>query len=109
MSEELNISKLGEIILETNKINGWKVLTPDDWDKIEYKIPAVIALIHSEASEALEAYRVNDKENFIEEMADIVIRVLDCTTGLKMDLEKAITKKLKKNKSRGFRHGGKKL
>ncbi len=71
------------------------------------KIPAVIALIHSEASEALEAFNHEDEHNFAEEMADVVIRVLDCTAGLGIDLGAAILAKLEKNRTRGFRHGGK--
>ena len=51
-----------------------------------YKIPAVLALVHSEVSEALEAFRIDDKENFIEELADVVIRVLDLSEGLEMDI-----------------------
>ena len=36
-----------------------------------------LALIHSEVSEALEALRIGDDENFIEELADILIRTFD--------------------------------
>ena len=50
-------------------------------------------------TEALEAFRHKDKENFIEEMADVIIRVLDCTEGLDMNIGEAIIKKLEKNKS----------
>lgn len=71
------------------------------------KIPAVLALIHSEVSEALEGFVASDKDNFAEEMADVVIRVIDCTAGLGVDLGSAILAKLEKNRGRGFRHGGK--
>ena len=47
-----------------------------------------LALVHSEVSEALEALRNGDKENFAEEMADIVIRVADICGNLGIDLEK---------------------
>jgi NTP pyrophosphatase (non-canonical NTP hydrolase) len=99
---------LGETTLDINQANGWNVTTPASWDE-QYKIPAVIALIGSEASEALEAFRKGDRENFVEEMADVIIRVVDCTAGLKMDLGKAVLAKLRKNMTRGYRHGGKRV
>lgn len=71
------------------------------------KIPAKLALVHSEVSEALMAYHVRDPGNFIEEAADVVIRVVDMTAGLGMDLGAAIEAKLAKNRTRGHRHGGK--
>jgi NTP pyrophosphatase (non-canonical NTP hydrolase) len=102
---------LGAEINEINHANGWNVLTPDDWPGEAtgdiYKLGTALALIHSEVSEALEAARKRDPENFQDEMADIVIRVLDCTHGLGIDISGAITAKLEKNRHRGFRHGGK--
>ena len=106
-----HLETLGRVILRINKDNGWNVTGPGSWEGLQdggkYKIPAIIALIHSEASEALEAYRHGDVENFKEELADIVIRVLDCMAGLEMDLVGPIIAKLKKNRTRGYRHGGK--
>ncbi len=72
-----------------------------------YKVGTIIALIHSEASEALEACRKRDRENFEEELADILIRVIDCSHGMGIDLAEAVTKKLDANRKRGYRHGGK--
>ncbi len=99
---------LGKEIIEINTVNGWDVTKPDEWEDT-YKIPGALALIHSEVSEALEAFRHGDKENFTEELADTVIRVLDLSYGLGVDLPKAIVEKLAKNKGRGFRHGGKRV
>lgn len=64
-----------------------------------------LALIHSEISEALEALRIGDMENFAEELADIVIRVADMAGGLDIDLEQEIIKKMEENKVRGYMHG----
>lgn len=74
---------------------------------LTYKIPAVLALITSEVSEALEGFRKGDRANFEEEIADVMIRCLDLCAGLGIDIDAQITAKLEKNKLRGHRHGGK--
>ena len=102
------LNQLGKQIVEINKANGWNVATPSDWHD-PYKIPALLALVATEVSEAVEGFRHNDRENFAEECADIVIRVLDLTEGLGLDIEAAIVAKLGKNKQRGFKHGGKRI
>lgn len=100
------LNKLGAEIVKVNEANGWDVLRPGDWGNA-LKIAASLALIHSEVSEALEALRTGDAEHFREELADVIIRVLDCGIGLNFDLDDAVAKKLDKNRTRGFRHGGK--
>ena len=95
-------------IVRINTANGWNVTKPEDW-KQPYKIPAILALITSEVSEALEDFRKDDKEHFAEEIADVLIRVLDLTGGMGIDIDAEISKKLEINKKRGFRHGGKKV
>lgn len=99
---------LGEVIVSVNRDNGWNVATPSSWDE-QYKIPSVLALIHSEVSEALEAFRNHDKELFVEELADIAIRLFDLSHGLGVSLAPAILSKIERNRGRGFRHGGKKV
>ena len=102
---------LNTLTLEINEINirnGWDIPQPNDWYN-QHKVPAVLALIHSEVSEALEAFRENNKANFEEELADTIIRVLDCAGGLGLDIEAAVRAKLEKNKERGYRHGGKRV
>lgn len=106
MKEQMDA--LGKEVIEINTANGWNVTRPTDWENT-YKIPAVLALIHSEVSEALEAFRKNDRLNFDEEIADIVIRCLDLAYGLETNLPENIASKLIKNRARGERHGGKKL
>lgn len=64
-----------------------------------------LMLIVSEVSEALEALRKKDKDNFREELADIVIRTCDLAGGLNIDLEDEIIKKMNINKSRKYKHG----
>jgi NTP pyrophosphatase (non-canonical NTP hydrolase) len=67
----------------------------------------LLALIHSEVSEALEADRKGDAENFVEELADVCIRVFDLCGSREIDLEAAIIKKMEYNKTRTHKHGGK--
>lgn len=76
-----------------------------------------IALIASESSEALEAYRArglepwegpNGKpEGVGAEFADIVIRVADACGRYGIDLEAEIKKKHEYNITRSWKHGGK--
>jgi NTP pyrophosphatase (non-canonical NTP hydrolase) len=102
------LNRLGKEIIQINTANGFNVTTPADWDD-PYKIPAVLMLVVTEVAEATEGFRHNDKENFAEECADVVIRMFDLTAGLGIDIEATIAAKLEKNKGRGFKHGGKRI
>lgn len=83
-----------------------------------------IALIHSEVSEALEAFRMvgvdgvhcnmprtpkGKPEGVPSELADIVIRVADVCGKYGIDLDEAVVEKLAYNATREYRHGGKHL
>lgn len=103
----VSLSQMGKRINQINHDDGWEVVHPSEWTGNKYKIPAILALIHSEVSEALEDYRKNDVEHFKEELADIFIRLLDLSSGLSIDLAQAVIDKCEKNKSRGYKHGGK--
>lgn len=67
--------------------------------------PTALALIHSEVSEALEADRDPELDNFGEELADIVIRVADLSQSVGIDLEKEVVEKMEENMGRDFQHG----
>ena len=105
----MNLEELSKKIRDINLINGWNVVQEKDWEDV-YKIPAILALIHSEVSEALEAFRNGDIVNFREELADTLIRVLDLSGGIKdMNMDKEVENKLETNKKRGYKHGNKKV
>lgn len=75
----------------------------------------MIALMHSELSEALEALRKGNPESrkipgyshVEEEMADVVIRIMDFAGLHGLDLGGAIEAKMAMNEGRSYRHGGK--
>ena len=74
-----------------------------------------LALITSEVGEAIEACRDDKRSEKIpafsqieEELADIIIRVLDVAQYEKLRLSEAILAKHKYNLNRPYRHGGKK-
>ena len=105
--------KIKELIIESHEIaksKGW-------WDE-DRGIPELIALMHSELSEALEEYRDGNSFNvrfdgdkplgFTVELADAIIRIADMCGAYGLDLEESLTKKMEYNKSRPYRHGGKK-
>ncbi|MDB0600712.1 hypothetical protein PL373_06045 [Tenacibaculum maritimum] len=99
----------------------------------EKNIGEMLALIHSEVSEALEADRkgfyvpienridwLNDlesdsefksdftelvKDTFEDELADIMIRVMDLSAHKEINLEEHIKAKLRYNKMREYKHG----
>lgn len=104
--------------------HGW-------WDK-EPTFGELVALMHSELSEALEEYRagrpmvyfmdvngfvvsdMSDRrgeklEGIAVELADCIIRILDWAGKEGLDMDAIIREKMEYNKTRPYRHGGKVL
>lgn len=75
------------------------------WHDEKKETATWLALIHSEVSEALEADRKGDQENFEEELADVCIRIFDLCGLMGIDLEKAIIDKMGYNTTRPRKHG----
>lgn len=86
------------------------------WLNKERNKGELIALVHSELSEALEADRhgnppsehIPDFSGVEEEFADVIIRLMDMGYEEKLHIAEAVLAKIEFNKNRKYKHGGKK-
>lgn len=91
------------------------------WWESDREFPGIVALIHSEVSEALEEYRNGHAatetyysdggkpEGIPAELADVIIRVLDYCAYAGIDIDEAVEEKHEYNRTRPYRHGGKRV
>lgn len=117
------LNELAMAIHQNAKTKGW-------WDD-ERQFPEIVALIHSEVSEALEEYRNGRDPNEVYashgdsmvcsppcasglkpegipiELADVIIRILDYAGRVGIDMDDAVERKMRYNATRPHRHGGK--
>ena len=101
------LERLAKIMHDTAKEKGF-------WDG-EYshdKIGNKLALVHSEVTEVLEAIRKNKGQvAIVEEMADVIIRLLDLYQAMvehkeiTISIEKVLKDKMEVNKKRERLHG----
>lgn len=111
ITNEGHLQLLGERAYQTAVEHGFYETPPP--------IPERLALIHSEVSEALEAYRDGDinlritesgkPEGLASELADVLIRVVDLARYLDIDLDIAVDVKMSYNETRPYKHGRKVL
>jgi len=104
---DYGLDALAAVIHETAIEKGfWE--GPKNHDKIGNKL----ALVHSEVTEVLEAIRKNKgSQQVVEEMADVVIRLLDIYASMmnggliEHSLDEELNKKMEVNSSRARLHG----
>ncbi|MGH7748799.1 MAG: hypothetical protein ACREQ5_29160 [Candidatus Dormibacteria bacterium] len=85
-----------------------------DWWHEERNNGEMIALIHAELSEGLEALRKDLPSDHItgysgieEELADVIIRIMDMAEARNYRVASALLEKIAFNKTRPHKHGGK--
>jgi len=87
------------------------------WHEERISVERALVLLHSEVSEACEAARRGNMHNVKEELADVLIRLLDSVTAMEIEctipanptFEEVVLAKCEKNKNREHRHGGKRF
>ena len=108
----MDIRELQAEISQVNRDNGWKDTRPSFLESV--------MLLVTECSEAVEAWREHGFEDRTArvkakpegvgpEFADILIRLLDSCEIFGIDIEAETRRKLDYNKTRGYRHGNKRL
>jgi NTP pyrophosphatase (non-canonical NTP hydrolase) len=121
--QDKSIPQMQQLVKEVNEANGW-------FDS-ERTFGDDMALLHSEVSEAFEAYRKHHVDDMTQQMcnheahtakgssishlckpegvgselADVLVRLLDTCERYNIDLEDEFNRKLRYNATRGYRHG----
>ncbi len=95
--KSLSLEEISNMVMEQARIKGFGV------DLQDVNIPEKFALIHTEVSEAFEAYRKKDTDGehgTAIELGDALQRILHLARLLDIDIEKAVLRKLSNNKDR---------
>jgi NTP pyrophosphatase (non-canonical NTP hydrolase) len=109
-TEITELQDMQQEVMEFVKAKGWA----KNSDEINF--PEAIALLHSEASEALEAWRETGLDDYFlegkpegvgSEFADLLIRLLHYASVYGVDLAFHFRRKMDYNWTRPYRHGGK--
>jgi NTP pyrophosphatase (non-canonical NTP hydrolase) len=114
--EESWLEQLKQRVNCLTTAKGWRVNATGAREG--YEFAAYIALLHSEASEMLEAYRIKQWSETREdgkplgvgpEAADVLIRLMDMADIWGIDLEREVERVLRYGWTRPYQHGGKTL
>lgn len=103
-----SVNEMADFIHEMAVAKGW-------WDGPDRNNGEMIALIHSELSEALEGLRHGNPPSekipeftaVEEELADVIVRILDLAPARGWRVAEALVAKVVYNAGRAYRHGGK--
>jgi NTP pyrophosphatase (non-canonical NTP hydrolase) len=103
----MEISQVQREVHRTAVEHGW-------WDRPR-SVGEILMLMVTELSEVMEAYRSGNPQSLKtpgfsqmeEELADVVIRLLDFAGRHDLDIEGALRAKMNYNETRPYRHGGK--
>ena len=108
-NNEEPLYKLAKEIHENAVAHGW-------WDEPR-NLLEIVALCHSELSEAVEEYRAGrpmvwtnedgKPEGIAVEMADCLIRILDWFGSEGLDVDEIVQQKMAYNRGRPYKHGKK--
>ena len=93
----MNLNDIADDIVKWRKNKGFKTT----WKNA----PEKLMLVVTEVSEAMEAYRNENFEEFATETADAVIRLFDLMRSLNIDIEAQLKYKMEINKKRKWKHG----
>lgn len=103
MSEGIEIH--GGMDLDSLGLAAWLIAEESGWHatltypiSIE-RVMTNLVLIHSEVSEAVEAVR-KDPDHLGEELADVIIRVVELAHTLGITLDSRVVEKMRKNRER---------
>lgn len=88
----IDLKALQKAVYDNKVAHGWNVTD------MRYEF----CLLETEVSEAFRAYEDEPKENFAEELADVLIYALGMAEIAGVDLESALVKKVEKNKRRVY-------
>jgi len=99
MEKSKTLKELTKLIMDQAEKKGFGTKIED------VNVPEKIALIHSEVSEAYEAYRhkkMKGSDGFEVELGDVISRVLHLCGIMDIDVESAILEKLNSNEGRAW-------
>jgi NTP pyrophosphatase (non-canonical NTP hydrolase) len=125
LSTEVSHAEIRRMALQQMQHEVWLVNMEKGWYDAPVPFFQAMALLHSEVSEAVEAYRnwgtedqtpfspvafgqeLQKPEGVGSEFADILIRLLDDCQRWGIDLAAEYERKMAFNRTREYRHGGK--